>query len=569
VSEPDARVNSGRAWRDGGAWTLGGFLLVYLLLAVGSAGQKSVTVDELGQLPSGVYFLQTGDARYTSLNPPLVNALSALPVLFLDLGGQPPPPSDDVFSFWSTGYHFHQEHREDYLRIFAIARWMPILVVAGLGGLLFFWGRQLAPEAPKLAGLLAAGFVLFSPNVLAQARLVGTDTGTAFFVALAHWGLARMLKDPRRATTLACGVALGLAQLTKFYALLLYPAFLFVTLAWPALSGLPRSQGRRLLLPLAAAAAISLVVLNSAYLWQEVGSSLSDLRLQSAQLQGLQDSPVGALPLPLPGSYVRAFDGQLVEISSSLPSFLFGESFQGGRWYFYLALLAVKTPIALMLALGVALLVSFPRPGLAWSQITLLLAYPVMLFAFLSASDGRQLGSRALLSAVPLVWLWAAASVARAQARGWPPIVASGALAAALVTSLWSYPHYLSYFNAFAGGSQEGYRYAATADVDIGQDLVLLSKFLKHEGADSVQLLYFGSVDPALYGIHYEIPTDGLKPGLLAVSVSLYRTEYTAFDHGVLRMVGPVEVVGLGEPIARLGGSIHVYRVGPEPAAGD
>ena len=98
---------------------------------------------------------------------------------------------------------------------------------------------------------------------------------------------------------------------------------------------------------------------------------------------------------------------------------------------------------------------------------------------------------------------------------------------------------------------------------------MLLSKFLKHEGADSVQLLYFGSVDPALYGIHYEIPTDGLKPGLLAVSVSLYRTEYTAFDHGVLRMVGPVEVVGLGEPIARLGGSIPVYRVGPEPAAGD
>ena len=82
-----------------------------------------------------------------------------------------------------------------------------------------------------------------------------------------------------------------------------------------------------------------------------------------------------------------------------------------------------------------------------------------------------------------------------------------------------------------------------------------------------MQLLYFGSVDPALYGIDYEIPTDGLKPGLLAVSVSLYRTAYTAFDHGALRIVGPVQVVGLGEPIARLGGSIHVYRVGAEPPA--
>jgi len=568
VSEPDARVDPTRARRRGGIWALCGFLLVYLLLALGSAGQKSVTVDELGHLPSGLYFLQTGDARYTSLNPPLVNALSALPVLFLELDGEPPPPSEDVSSFWATGYHFHEGHRDDYLRIFAVARWMPILIVAGLGLLLFSWGRRLAPEAPEVAGLLAAGLVLFSPNVLAQARIVGTDTGTAFFVLLAHLALARMLKDPRTATTIACGVALGLAQLTKFYALLLYPVFLCLALAWPALSGLPRSQGRRLLLHLVAAGSISIVVLNGAYLWQEVGASLSELTLHSTWLERMQASPVGGFPLPLPGAYLRAFDGQLAEIGSSLPSFLFGETFEGGRWYFYPALLAIKTPIALCVAFGLALVVSLPRPRLPWNEISLLLAYPVTLFVLLSASEGRQLGSRALLSAVPLVWLWGAASIARSKSRGWPPAIAGAALAGAIVTSIWSYPHYLSYFNAFAGGSREGYRYASTADVDIGQDLVLLSEFLKREGVESVQLLYFGSVDPALYGIDYEIPTDGLKPGLLAVSVSLYRTGYPAFDHGVLRIVGPVEVVGLGEPIADIGGSIHVYRVGADPPAG-
>ncbi len=79
-------------------------------------------------------------------------------------------------------------------------------------------------------------------------------------------------------------------------------------------------------------------------------------------------------------------------------------------------------------------------------------------------------------------------------------------------------------------------------------------------GAGGIDAAFW--LDPALYGIDYEIPTEGLKPGLLAVSVSLYRTGYTTFDHGVLPMVGPVEVVGLGEPIARIGSSIHVYRVG-------
>jgi hypothetical protein len=38
---------------------------------------------------------------------------------------------------------------------------------------------------------------------------------------------------------------------------------------------------------------------------------------------------------------------------------------------------------------------------------------------------------------------------------------------------------------------------------------------------------------------------------------------YEVFDHGSLRRMGPVDVASLGEPIASIGGSIHVYRVKP------
>ena len=110
------------------------------------------------------------------------------------------------------------------------------------------------------------------------------------------------------------------------------------------------------------------------------------------------------------------------------------------------------------------------------------------------------------------------------------------------------------------GGSRRGYLYASEANVDVGQDLVQLAEFLEAEGAESVQLLYFGSVDPALYGIEYEVPKGPPRPGLVAVSVSLYRMAYPVYDHGELRLVGPV-TVGTAEPIASIGGSIHVYRV--------
>ena len=46
MSGPEGPVDSKRDWRRWSAWALGAFLLLYLLLAAGSARQKSVTVDE-------------------------------------------------------------------------------------------------------------------------------------------------------------------------------------------------------------------------------------------------------------------------------------------------------------------------------------------------------------------------------------------------------------------------------------------------------------------------------------------------------------------------------------------
>jgi hypothetical protein len=224
-----------------------------------------------------------------------------------------------------------------------------------------------------------------------------------------------------------------------------------------------------------------------------------------------------------------------------------------------------------MLAFALAVGLSLPRPRLPGRETVLLLAYPVLLLMLLSISSGRQLGTRALLSAVPLVWLFAAANIGRAGPARWPGGLAAAALVGTLATSLLAYPDYLSHFNVLAGGSRQGHRYASESNLDIGQDLVKLARYLEplEPNGSHVQLLYFGSVDPALYGIDYEVPEGGLEPGLLAVSVSLYHMGYPMYDRGVLKRVGPVTVVGLGAPIAEIGGSIHVYRIDPTIRRGE
>ncbi len=548
-----------KAW--GGVAVL---LAIFLALSLGSARHKSVTVDELGHLPSGLYTLLSGDVRHSSLNPPLLNALSALPVFSLDLVREieVPPASDDVFSFWSAGYHFLERQRADYVRIYDAARVVPVFIVAALGVLLFCWARRLVPDAPDLAGLLAAGLLWSSPNVIAHARIIGTDTGTAFFVTAAVFAFRAMLLRPTAASALLCGVALGLAQLTKFYALLLYPTLLLVTTAWYALSAEDRPRLTRLLGCYAGAAAASLLVLNAGYLFVESGTSLSELTLVSPLLRSWQGSVVGSVPLPLPGAFVRAFDGQLFEVGSQLRSFLMGESFSGGRWDYYLVLLAIKTPLPFFVTFGIAAAAMFRHPRLPRREVLLLLAYPVLLFGLLSFSGNRQLGARALLSAVPLVQLWVAVLWVGFWPERWRATATGLTLACAIAISAHAYPHYLSYFNPLVGGSDEGYRVASDANVDIGQDLPGLARYLDEKDVGTVQLLYFGSVDPALYGIDYKVPSGyELEPGFVVISVSLYRMGYQVYDHGQLRRMGPVDVSALGEPVASIGGSIHVYRM--------
>jgi hypothetical protein len=549
---------------------LAAVIAVYLGLSFSSAGQMSVTVDEFGHLPSGLYTLISGDPRYAALNPPLANGLSALPVALLDLDRDVAPPavSDDVFSFWSAGTQFLERHRGDYVRVFAAARAVPILIVAALGGLLFFWARRLCPEAPGAAGVLAAALVVGSPNVIAHARLVGTDTATAAFVALAIFTFRVMLLQRSTRSALLFGACLGAAQLTKFYALLLYPVLFASVFAWHAMSETDRESRTQSLRSFAIAVCVSFLVLNAGYLFSEVGRSLDDLTLMSSTLLSLADGPMGSLPLPVPGGFVRAMDGQLVEVSSGLRSFLLGKTFQGGRWDFYLVLLALKTPLALIVTFALGLAAMFRRARVHSRESMLLLGYPVLLFTILSLGDNRQLGARALLSAVPLVQLWVACQFVKFWSVRWRERAAALAVFALFATSIFVYPNYLAYFNAFVGGPYEGYRYASDANVDIGQDLPALARYLDEVDAGTVQLFYFGSVDPELYGIDYVVPsTYQLKPGYLAVSVSLYRMDYPLYDHGTLRRLGPIDVSALGEPIAKLGGSIHVYRV-PEVVEG-
>ena len=549
--------------RDPWVW-LTAMGLAFLTLAFSSLRVKSVTVDEFGHLPAGYNLLRTGDFRHAELNPPLVNALSALPLLPMRLEASSTATDVEVsgpYRFWTDGYRFMFDHAADYQRAFVAARSVIVLSTLLTGLLLFGWARKLVPARPDRAGLLAAGLFWFSPQILAHGRLVTTDAGAACFVALSVWAFWLFVREPNAARTLGCGAALGLAALAKFTTVFLYPVYLGLTLG-SCITDEKTDRWKRLGL-LLGAFAVSGLAINAGYLFQGTLQPIGSHEWVSGPFRVAERLLPDRLPVPLPEDYVEAFDRQARDARAGDPSYLFGQAYQGGRWYYFPVLLALKTPVPTILLAAIALVLALRfRPLHRFDQLVLLLP-PLVLLATLSLFSDKQVGLRMILPGEPLVWLWVAATLA---AVPWSRLLA-GTTGLLLLWLAWEvlsiHPNYLAYFNQAAGGPSRGYLRAVDSNLDWGQDLIQLRRFMDAESIESIQLLYFGRAAPEIYGIDYVVPRDEVEPGWLAVGVSLYALPYYLYDHGRIVPTRPVgsDRARWGEPVATIGHSMHVYRV--------
>jgi hypothetical protein len=282
--------------------------------------------------------------------------------------------------------------------------------------------------------------------------------------------------------------------------------------------------------------------------------------------------------VPLPHAYVVALDRQARGLEWGDPSYLLGRSYHGGRWDYFLVLLATKTPVPiLLLALWVGALVLRTRGQGRGDALLFLLGPAAALLAVASFGSQKQLGLRMVLPVLPLGWCFIAVVLAGAPVDRLRDRAAAVAVAAVACVSLAIHPDYLTYYNVLAGGPSRGHRVAVESNYDWGQDLIALRERVEQYGGGPIQLFYFGRVDPAIYGIDYTVPAGGrIRPGLLAVSASLEGRGYALYDHGTLirypRPLG-IESARVGEPIATAGHSIRLYRVpqakrpaSPEPA---
>jgi hypothetical protein len=155
----------------------------------------------------------------------------------------------------------------------------------------------------------------------------------------------------------------------------------------------------------------------------------------------------------------------------------------------------------LLLAAGLGL--ARRRLGLRFRADELYLAVPFLLvFFYCSCFNNNQIGFRYLLPVYPLllVGIGKYGEILHRTALR----VAVGLLTFWVVAgSIWSWPDYLAYCNELIGGPGKGYHWLGDSNLDWGQDLKGLGKFMKKHEIKRIALSYFGTADPAHYGIDY------------------------------------------------------------------
>jgi hypothetical protein len=586
-------------------------LAAHGLLLAASASCHSPTFNEPAQFAAGVWTYEFSRFDVYNSSPPLVRFIAGIPAQFAEL-------STDWSGFYrGVGARPEYELGESIIAnngrrsmdLIIYARWLCIPFSLVGGYVCYRWSKELYGPA---GGILSALLWCFCPIVLGHAQLVATDIAATSLGVTAAYMYWRWLKQPSWKNTALSGVTLGIAELAKFTLLSLIPLWSLIWLArsWFRVAPAARPNRSRDGAMFIGQLVIAIYVLDAGYGFEDVGEKLGDFRfasriLGSATQSGalelgsnrFADTLLSAMPIPLPANYVRGVDTQLHELEKRHDSYWGGSFHREGSWYFYIYAFALKTPLGMFVLLGVACAQSIvgkvnrrsrketwqlsPHaiPQATGAENAFLLAHALTIFAFVSTHAGITEHLRYTLPALPFLFILLGQLAALLTRRkSVPALVVLASLTWYVTSSLWIYPHSLSYFNELCGGPREGPSCLIRSNSDWGQDLLYLEQWRReHPTSEPLKLAYFGGFDPRSIDIPYEplgdIPSRSdlrsgrraIPPGWYGVSATLvYGSPHFIFNgDGSRRLLDQGALTAFREipPSDMAGYSIYLYHV--------
>ncbi len=572
-------------------------LAIMLVTAVFSMKDDSTTMDELAHIPAGYSYLTQKDFRLNPEHPPLVKDLAAAPLLGLNLNFPEDHTSwqNGINNQWFFGTQFLNHSGNDADQITFLARLPMILLLIFLAWFLFFWTKQ-------LAGSKAALFVLFlfsfSPTFLAHGRLVTTDVAAALGIVLATYFWLKFLKEPTKKNIFIAGIIFGIAMLLKYSLVLLIPFFGIITIIYAAL----KTGSLKQIVKYTGLAILIAVIGVVFVIWPVYGlhtwnyppeKQLSDTTsiLESNNLPVLKDFCVWAADKPGFRSLGHYLLGLLMATQRTVGGntvYFMGMISAAGWWYYFPVVYILKIPLSfhfltLLALFGIIYKVfkrtglgqTCPRPVLSWLKdwvVIHFVEFSMLIFLaiywFTSISGNLNIGVRHILPTFPFIYILVAIGIKNFIAHRIAIIGIILLLVWYAVSSLMTYPYYLSYFNELTGGTKNGYKYVVDSNYDWGQDLKRLKKWTDENNVEKIYIEYFGGSDTKYYLKEKFRPWQGTKPAsefpkgnYLAVSATLLQGGRGDATSGFDQSTNHYRWLNNYGPATRIGTSIFVYYI--------
>jgi hypothetical protein len=564
---------------------------------VGSMKDESQTVDEGYHLLAGYQFLKTGRLPYNSEQTPLAQAMAAMPLLLMDLripDERPSNPHDDK----RREREFLYENVRPMEEILMLARAARLLTTLLLGALIGWWMRSHFGVGPAVVSVT---LFAFDPNFLAHGHYTTIDAPVvlSFLWACLTWNWFLKSGTPLRA--MISGLALGIALGTKFTAVVLFPVFL-------ALYGVQWFQQRnsnenRVVLgfwhlskTLVTVSLVSFLVLFAAFRFQtgevlpadpatgrhlslsemmnehpHLGGPLRTLVLHDSRTARVADTVIADIPFPAPDLFRLLYVFWIHAITGH-EAYLLGKVSYTGWWYYFPVAFLVKTPTgdlllfllavvtggALLLSRGARAAVSkIGQMRIEW----FVLAIPPLIYFATCITSKIDIGLRHLLPIYPFLFMGIGAILfsRNLPVSGRVHAAAVAGIALVVAESAVAYPNYLAFFNTPSGGMRNGSKYLVDSNLDWGQDIKRLARYIKESGNPPVCLAMLGDARPEYYGIVAKpFPPDlhqAQQSGcVLVISLTTLKESNTEGQFDWLTRMAPVH---------RVGGSLLVYDITP------
>jgi hypothetical protein len=479
---------------------------------------QSLTYDEPVHIAEGLDAWRNGRFQDYNDHPPLARLLCTLPL---------------VGPRWQVGL----EKLPSGFRIHSIApdpislAWRARIVNVMLGLLL---GMLLWLAAANMFSTGAANFTLalfaFSPSLVAHFSLVTTDGAATLLIFATALQIARWRKKTTWQNTLLCGFVFGLLLLAKFSTLSMFVLAMFwLLLALPGETSRNRSRWkwRKAVLALLVAAFV---------LWAGYFFHVSRLTIRHGTLTATH--PHWSVPLvkptrlplnislPVPaGEFLAGAREVALNNARGHPAFFLGHISPTGGWKaYYPVTILLKWPLIVILFSVTGLLLCFSG-RVRVLNFWILLSFPGLYFV-LAIFAHFNIGERHVLPLYPFALLFAAAVWQKFATSSIAKMFLAGILLLNAVDVLRYSPDYLSYFDIFVS-PQASYRLLADSNVDWGQGLLSLRQYEREHPDEQISLAYFGSVDPAIYGIRANLLSAGEHAnGTVIVSATDLAGEY-------------------------------------------